>query len=123
LATVILRRLIARYGLALKIVHGGQTGVDQSFSEACKSLGVSVEVRLANWPQTGHPTIGTKNRELIKDGADLCIALHQSIGRSQRTLDCVRQAIQAGIPTFLIADERAVPSRLRRSDPRLSGTA
>jgi hypothetical protein len=38
-----------------------------------------------------------------------------------RTLDCVRQAIQADIPTFLIADEQAAPSRLRRADPRLSG--
>jgi hypothetical protein len=33
----------------------------------------------------------------------------------------VRQAIQAGIPTFLIADEQAVPSGLRTGDARLSG--
>src|SRR5262249_20352727 len=109
------------YGANLTVIHGGQIGVDQSFNEACKTLGISLEVRLANWPQTGHPTIGTKNRELVRDGADLCIALHQSISRSQRTLDCVRQAIKAGIPTFLIASENAAPSRLRPGDPRLSG--
>jgi hypothetical protein len=121
LAMVVLERLIARYGREIVIIHGGAAGVDESFSKACKSLGIALDVRLASWPQTGNPTIGTRNRELIKDGADLCIALHRSIGTSQRTRDCARQAIQAGIPTFLIADERAIPSRLQRADARLSG--
>ena len=115
LAMVILQRLIARYGRDIVVVHGGFPGVDQSFNKACKSLGVTVEVRLAEWPQTGTPTIGTRNRELIKPGADLCIALHRSVRTSQRTRDCVLQAIQAGIPTFLIEDERAIPIRLRSS--------
>jgi hypothetical protein len=35
--------------------------------------------------------------------------------------DCVLQALQAGIPTFLIADEQAGPSRFKRADARLSG--
>jgi hypothetical protein len=96
-------------------------GVDESFNIACKNLGIAVEVRVATSGQTGTPTIGTRNRELIKPGADLCIALHRSVGTSQRTKDCVRQAIQAGIPTFLIEDEQAVPTRLRPADPRLSG--
>jgi len=117
-----LQRLIARYGREIVVVHGGAAGIDASFSKACKSLGVAVEVRLTNWPQTDNPTIGSKNHELIKDGADLCIALHRSIGTSERRRDCVNQAIQAGIPTFLIADEQAVPSRLERADSRLSGT-
>jgi hypothetical protein len=76
---------------------------------------------MANTGQTGTPTIGTRNRELIKPGADLCIALHRSVGTSKRTKDCVRQAIQTDIPTFLIEDEQAIPMRLRRADPRLVG--
>ena len=118
LAIVVLQRLIARYGREMVIVHGGAVGVDESFSRACKSLSVDVEVRLANWPQTGHPTIGSKNHELIKDGADLCIAFHGSIGTSQRTRDWVSKAIQAGVPTFLIEDENATPRRFRRTDAR-----
>jgi hypothetical protein len=114
-----LQRLIARHGPDLVIVHGCDSGVDESFSRACKSLGIAVEARVANWRQTGVPTVGARNRELIKDGADLCIALHRSIAASQRTKNCVRQAIQAGIPTFLIADDRAIPSRMRARDPRL----
>jgi hypothetical protein len=122
LAMAVLQRLITRYGRDIVIIHGGSPGVDESFNEACTSLGITVEPRPANWPHTGHPTIGSKNRELIKDGADLCIAVHRRIGASQRTLDCVNQAIQADIPTFLIADERAVPSQLQRADARLSGS-
>ena len=33
----------------------------------------------------------SKNRELVKDGADLCIALHRSIGTSRRTRDSLFQ--------------------------------
>jgi hypothetical protein len=119
LAVAILQRLIARHGSDVVIVHGGDCGVDESFDRACKSLGIAVEARVPNWRQTGIPTIGARNREVIKDGADLCIALHRSIAASEKTKDCVRQAIQAGIPTFLIADDRAIPSRLRAGDSRL----
>jgi hypothetical protein len=121
LAMVIVQRLTARYGRDFVIVHAGSVGVDESFNIACKNLGIAVEVRMANSGQTGTPTIGTRNRELIKPGADLCIAVHRSVGSSQRTKDCVRQAIQAGIPTFLIEDEQAIPVRLRRAEARLSG--
>jgi len=57
LAMIVLQRLIARYGRDIVIVHGGCPGVDESFNKACKSLGITVEVRLASWPQTGTPTI------------------------------------------------------------------
>ena len=37
-----------------------------------------------------------------------------------RTKDCVRQAIQADIPTNLIEDEQAAPIRLRLADRKLA---
>jgi len=118
LAMVVLNRLVARYGRDIVIVHGGCPGVDESFNNACKSLGITVEVRLESWPQTRTPTIGNRNRELIKPGADLCITLHRYVRTSYRTRDCILQTLQAGIPTFLIEDERAIPTRLWRADPR-----
>jgi hypothetical protein len=119
LAVTVLRRLLARYGPDIVIVHGGESGVDQSFSAACQELGLTTEVRLANWHRTGLPTIGQKNHELIKGAPDLCLAVHYSIKTSKRTRDCVHQALQAGIPTYLIENERAIPKRLRRGDTRL----
>src|SRR5271165_4888554 len=122
MAKQIVGRLLARYGPDLVVIHGGEPGVDQAVAAACRDLGVPHETRLVQWHQTGLPTVGSKNRELIKAAPDLCVAIHQSIGGSQRTRDCARQAIQAGIPTFLIADEQAVPSRLRPADPRMAGS-
>ena len=45
---VVLQRLIARYGREIVIIHGGEAGVDESFSKACKGLEITVEARLAN---------------------------------------------------------------------------
>jgi hypothetical protein len=113
-------RLLVRYGPTIVIIHGGEPGVDQAVATACRELGVPVEVRLAKWHQTALPTLGTKNRELIRAAPDLCVAVHKSTDSSKRTRDCVQQAIQAGIPTYLIDDERAVPRRVRTGDKRLA---
>jgi hypothetical protein len=120
LADQIVNRLLARYGLEIVVIHGGECGVDQAVATACEDLGVRVEARLVSFHQIGLPTIATKNRELINAAPDLCVAVHQSIGTSKRTRDLVQQALQAGIPTFLIADERAIPHRLHPRDARLA---
>jgi hypothetical protein len=65
------------------------------------------------------PTIGAKNRELIMARPDLCVAIHLATRGSTRTRDCVRQALQAGIPSYLIENEWAIPIRLKTRDSRL----
>jgi len=57
---------------------------------------------------------------MIEKGADLCIALHRSIAKSTRTKDCIRQALAAGIPTYLIDNDRAIPRRMNSADSRLA---
>jgi hypothetical protein len=61
-----------------------------------------------------------RNQEMVQAGADLCVALHRSIEASKGTKDCVRQAMAAGIPTYLIADEQGVPKRVQADDKRLA---
>lgn len=56
---------------------------------------------------------------MVRAGADLCITVHLFIFDSKGTKDCARQAIEAGIPTFLIDSEKVVPKRLLADDPRL----
>jgi hypothetical protein len=56
---------------------------------------------------------------MIRAGAELCIAVHRFLANSRGTKDCVRQAIAAGIPTYLIDSEAALPRRLRGGDMRL----
>jgi hypothetical protein len=53
---------------------------------------------------------------MVQAGADLCIALHRSIETSKGTKDCVRQALAAGIPVWLIEDEQGVPKRVQVGD-------
>ena len=119
LAEQIVSRLLVRYGLDVTIIHGGEPGVDHAIDQACTNLGIQHETRLPSWHQTGLPTIATKNRELIKAAPNLCVAIRQRISDSKRTRDCVLQALQAGIATFLIADERAIPRQLQARDPGL----
>jgi len=120
LAVRILRRLVARYGPEIVIVHGGDPGVDESFSMACRGLGVAAEACLSDWYRAGSPPGPKRNQAMVESGADLCIALHRSITTSTRTKDCVRQALAAGIPTFLVEDARAIPRRIDAGDVRLA---
>jgi hypothetical protein len=60
-----------------------------------------------------------RNPEMVAAGAGLCIAFHRAISSSKGTKDCVRRAIEAGIPTYLINSEAAEPKRLLAGDARL----
>jgi hypothetical protein len=56
---------------------------------------------------------------MVDAGAALCLAFHRAISASKSTKDCCRQAIGAGIPTYLIDSAKGVPRRLNADDPRL----
>ena len=90
-------------------------------------LGILVEPHRADWKGLGNIAGPARNREMVEAGADLCVALHRRLEASKGTKDCVRQALAAGIPVYLIEDERAIPRRcrpgtrgLRRSRERAS---
>src|SRR5262245_28030275 len=119
LAAVVLRRLVARYGTDIVIVHGGATGVDEAFALCCKGLGIAAEAHPADWDRLGKIAGPTQNQRLVDAGAGLCVALHRFLVASKGTKDCARRAIAAGIPTYLIDSEAARPRRLRAGDARL----
>ena len=114
LAARVLRRLVARYGPEIVVIHGNEPGVDSSFAAAAKEIGVTAEARVIERKGTGLPTVGTRNRDLFLGGADMCIAVHNRIAACPRTLDCVQQALQSGIPTYAIENVHAIPRRIRR---------
>jgi hypothetical protein len=111
---------MARYGQDRIVVHGDATGVDVSFGTAAKGLGLSVEAHPAAWEEQGDAAGPIRNSEMVRAGSDLCIALHRFLANSRGTKDCVRQAIAAGIPVYLIDSEKAVPRRLKEGDDRLA---
>jgi hypothetical protein len=46
-------------------------------------------------------------------------APRKSDRQEKGTVDCVRQELAAGIPTYLIADKQGIPRRLQAEDKRL----
>jgi hypothetical protein len=103
----------------LTIIRCGAAGVDNAFDAACRELGIVSEPHLADWRGLGNIAGPQRNREMVESGADLCIALHRSIETSRGTKDCIRQALAAGIPVWLIEDDSATPKRVQAGDERL----
>jgi hypothetical protein len=120
LAGSVLRRLVARYGPRLVVVHGDAGGVDAAFAAAAGSLGLAVEAHRAEWDRLGRRAGPARNRRMVDSGADLCLAFHHFLANSTATKDCARRAIAAGIPTYLIDGADARPRRLSADDPRLA---
>jgi hypothetical protein len=135
LAVQVVNRLLARYGRDLVIVHGAAPGIDWSFTQACADLGVKVEVHPARWDHLDAPGAivrvnkdglrynanagPIRNAEMVAAGAEMCIAFHRFLAGSSGTKDCLRRALAAGIPTYLIDSKKAEPTRLRADDGRL----
>jgi hypothetical protein len=118
LAVAIVRRMVKRYG-KITIVHGGACGVDEAFAAACRELGVDAEPHAANWT-AGKIAGPQRNAEMVQSGIDLCVAFHQDLAASKGTKDCVRQALKAKVPVYLIEDDAGVPRRVWAMDARLN---
>ncbi len=61
-----------------------------------------------------------RSGEMVKAGAEMCVAVHRNLGGSKGTLDYVRRVTRAGIPTHLIESEEATPRRLSDADSRVA---
>jgi len=118
LAAYVVERLRTRNGPGLVIVHGEAKGVDSAFADAARATaGVTEEPHKADWDKHGRAAGPIRNEEMVAAGADLCLAVHRSLATSKGTLGCVRLAMAAGIPTWLIDSDDAVPRRIASVDP------
>jgi hypothetical protein len=85
LALIILRRLIARYGTDITIVHGGGSGVEQSIVIGCEKLGLN------RWTSPLDFQGGTNSpmrHDQMIAGAELCIVLHHALATNERIRGC-----------------------------------
>jgi hypothetical protein len=135
LAEEVVERLLIRYGRDIVIVHGAAPGIDWAFTRACQDLSVKQEAHPARWNELDAPGAvirqtkdgmrynanagPVRNVEMVAAGAGMCIAFHRHLAWSRGTKDCVRRAIEAGIPTYLIKSDEGRPRRLRAEDARL----
>src|SRR4051794_13516040 len=107
LAEQVVNRLLARYGPGLVVVHGGATGIDRAFAEACGALGVEQEAHPARWDELDAPGAvvltdkrgrpynanagPARNAEMLAAGADLVVGFHRAITASKGTRDMLRR--------------------------------
>jgi YspA, cpYpsA-related SLOG family len=119
LARAIIGRLTRKYGSKIIIVHGDGNGVDQAFAIECREGNTAVEAHPAKW-ELGKRAGPLRNTEMIATKPDFVVAIHRDLARSKGTKDCVKQALAAGIPVWLIEDDRAVPKRVLSADERLA---
>lgn len=113
-AEQVIARLLARYGPNLILVHGGAKGVDLAFELAAKEHDLATEVHEANWTKHGRRAGPLRNEAMVNLGADLCIAVHRDLWGSKGTAGCVRLALAAGIPVWLIDSDDCVPRKITR---------
>jgi hypothetical protein len=113
LAESIFRRLVARYGPDIVIGLGGAPGVDHAFSTACRNLGIAIDLYLADFSHLGDYRFN--NCQLLRSGAELCIIVHHA-PLDDGSKDLARQAILAGIATYLIESENGKPTHLNECD-------
>jgi hypothetical protein len=118
LASGILRRMVARYGPDIVIVHVDDTGVAEFFATAARGQRIRTEEHVANFAHLGQEAIRFRNREMLRAGAVLCVILHGTM-LDAATRDMARQSIAAGIATYLIDSDEGQPRRIRREDARL----
>jgi hypothetical protein len=99
----ILTRLKARHGSALIVAHGAcPTGIDVTFRRACETMGIGEQRYPAAWETQGKAAGPIRNTAMVQAGADVCLAFSRKLTESRGTSDCVRKAISAGIPVWLV---------------------
>jgi hypothetical protein len=132
LAEEVVNRLIARYGPSIRIVHGGGKGIERAFADACSDLGVEQERHPARWRELNHAkavlrhdrrnvyynanAASIRDAEMVESGADVCLVVHRDVRLGKSARDRAMLAIKAGIPTYLIETDEAIPRRIRLSD-------
>lgn len=86
-------------GTMLELWHGDAPGADRMAGEywAAFSLG-PIHAVPANWAELGHRAGPVRNKLLVARMPDLLLAFPYD-GRSPGTLDAIRQAQDAGVPT------------------------
>lgn len=80
------------------LVHGDARGLDRLAAWVWSRWGLPVEVHPADWERFGRAAGHRRNAEMVKAGADVCLAF--PIGASPGTRSCAAMAQKAGIPVL-----------------------
>lgn len=82
------------------LVHGGAKGADQMAAGIAYGLGWQHEEHKADWNTHGKGAGHKRNQAMVDAGADILIAC--PLPGSKGTWDCMRRAVEAGIPVYVV---------------------
>lgn len=108
----LMRGLAAEDGFEEFVLGDCPTGLDAIALKICEDLGYAHKKFIAHWDQYGRAAGPRRNGHMIAYARQnlstrvICFAFRTD-GISQGTDDCMAQARQAGVPTYLI---RALPT-------------
>lgn len=84
------------------IVGDCPTGVDDAVRTAAGEAKIKCRVFAADWQTHGKAAGPIRNKQMVEQKPDLCIACHSDYQNSKGTKNCASQAIKAGITTVMI---------------------
>lgn len=100
------------------IIHGAASGADALAGYIAGTLGLHVEVHLADWVRHGKAAGLVRNQEMLDSGADLVISFPGGRG----TQDMMKRAESAVVPIAVTSSESHFnPVELSRSGDWLFG--
>jgi hypothetical protein len=94
-----IEEVIEEYGaIGAHLILGGARGADELAREwsIANADRCTSETFVANWRELGRAAGPMRNAQMVKAGADLCLAFPR--GESRGTRNCMMQAGEAGIP-------------------------
>jgi hypothetical protein len=84
------------------VIEGEAQGADRIAHEEAERLGFIVEHFPADWKKFGRAAGPIRNTQMLKEGKpDAVVAFHDDIESSKGTRNMLKQAREAGLPTFL----------------------
>lgn len=111
--------LIEKWMLALRpsvVIEGEARGADTLARQVAERHGIPVEGKEADWISHGKAAGLIRNREMLKENPDTCVAFHDNIKASKGTADMVNISRKAGLRVIVVshtsvADYAAARSR------------
>lgn len=85
------------------LIHGNAKGADTMSGKIARFYDLNIEVYPADWETHGKAAGPIRNSQMVKLGADVCLAF--PLGESRGTRHCMKIAEKAGIPVRNFGDE------------------
>ena len=88
------------------VIHGDCRGADKIAGGLAKSMGMKIEVYVADWKIYGKSAGPSRNQKMLDDGKPtIVIAFHNDIDNSKGTADMIARAKKLGIPTEILTED------------------